>query len=201
MGKKYDTNPLDPDFPRNAGHSQHTEALIEQAGPTTVFPSPAITEEQTKRFSDLPVASYQPPSVDVDPPISAPIAVAEDRSPSRRVPGLMFSERTLTALVYVPFTIGLVAGFIVLLLSSKSEMKLRFHAAQALAAHIAILVIGGLLSAVSQDFGAGIFGMVTTIMLIVFVFKAWKDRPIHIEAIEPLTEWLEEKLSKQTKWS
>lgn len=198
MGKRYNTNPLDPEFPARAGHSQETEALPEQAVPTSEFPPATFTEEETRHLEQKGMPAYQAPPVGSGPTQVAP---SYNQSPARRVPGLMFSERTLTALVYVPFTIGFVAGFVVLLLASRSEAKLRFHAAQSLAAHIAILIISGLLSAVNQKFGAAIFGTVTTIMLIIFVLKAWKDRPIHIEAIEPMTEWLEEKVSKQTKWS
>lgn len=200
MGNKYNTNPLDADFPEKVGHSQHTQAIGEKAGQTTEFPPPSITEEQTRRFDDPEVSAYQAPSIDMGV-ANASLVPSAEKSPARRVPGLMFSERTLTALVYIPFTIGFVAGFVVLLLASRSEAKLRFHAAQALAAHIAIIVIGGFLSMVNQNFGAFIFGTVTTVMLIVFVIKAWKDKPIHVEAIEPMTEWLEEKISTQTKWS
>ncbi len=45
------------------------------------------------------------------------------------------------------------------------------------------------------SFGNGIFNLVTMIMLIIFAVKAWKGKPVHIEAIDDLTNWFEEKIS------
>jgi hypothetical protein len=38
------------------------------------------------------------------------------------------------------------------------------------------------------------FQLVTTVMLIVFAVKAWKGKPVHIESVDDLTNWLEEKI-------
>jgi hypothetical protein len=32
-------------------------------------------------------------------------------------------------------------------------------------------------------------------MLFIFAWKAWKGQPVHIESVEPLTNWLEDKIS------
>jgi uncharacterized membrane protein len=94
----------------------------------------------------------------------------------------------------------LVVSGVVLLRTSRTEGKLRFHSAQALAAHLLILLVGAFLGFVNHELAKDLFELVTTIMLLVFVFRAWQDRPIHIEAIEPLTELLEEKLSRDVRW-
>ena len=101
---------------------------------------------------------------------------------------------------YVPWYFGLVAGIILLILLPKSEAKSRFHAAQGVAAHLGILLVSSLLGIVGQVANMarpanGIFMLVTTIMLFVFVYKAWRGRPIHIEFIEGLTDWFEEKVT------
>ena len=31
-------------------------------------------------------------------------------------------------------------------------------------------------------------------MLIIFAIKAWKGKPVHIESLDDLTNWLEEKI-------
>jgi hypothetical protein len=41
---------------------------------------------------------------------------------------------------------------------------------------------------------AKIFWIVTTVMLIIFAVKAWKGKPVHIESVDDLTEWLEDKI-------
>ena len=94
----------------------------------------------------------------------------------------------------------MVAGVLLLVFLPKSEAKVRFHAAQGLAAGLAILIVSTILGVVSQvtdfaGFGNGIFNIVAMVMLIIFAFKAWKGRPVHIESIEELTNWLEDKIS------
>jgi len=105
----------------------------------------------------------------------------------------------MVALPYLPFSIGLVAGALELLFVPKHEAKVRFHAAQGLAAHVGILLITTILGIIGEfakmaNVGSFIFTAVTTVLLIIFAVKAWKGRPIHIESIEALTNWFEEKI-------
>ena len=95
--------------------------------------------------------------------------------------------------------IGLFAGLIQLLVIPKEEAKVRFHAAQGLAANAAVWGISILLDMFDNvsdiaEIGSVIFTVVTTIMLIVFAIKAWTGRPVHIESVDDLTNWLEEKI-------
>ena len=122
-----------------------------------------------------------------------------NRASERKVTKTGLPEKLLVTLPYIPFQIGLVAGLILLLIIPKEENKVRFHAAQGLAAHVGILIVTTILGFISQitsvaGVGNAIFTAVTTIMLIIFAIKAWKGRPIHIESIDDLTSWLEEKI-------
>ncbi len=68
-----------------------------------------------------------------------------------------------------------------------------------MAAHIGILIITTILGGVGNitdlaDLGNMIFSIVTMIMLIIFTIKAWQGKPVHIESVDDLTEWLEEKI-------
>jgi uncharacterized membrane protein len=112
-------------------------------------------------------------------------------------------EKWLMGLPYIPFYIGLIAGLIILFVVPKSETKVRFHAAQGVAAHLAILIVSTILSGVGNvtdlaDLGNLIFTIVTTIMLIIFAVKAWQGKPIHIESVDDLTNWLEEKIKPRS---
>jgi uncharacterized membrane protein len=74
-----------------------------------------------------------------------------------------------------------------------------FHAAQGLAAHVGILIVTSILKIVSNvtdvaDFGNFIFTLVTSIMLIIFAIKAFKGKPVHVETLDDLTNWLDEKI-------
>ena len=108
-------------------------------------------------------------------------------------------EKWLIALPYIPFSIGLIAGLVLLLLIPKEETKVRFHAAQGLAAHVGILIVTTILGLIGNitglaEVGSLIFTVATTIMLVIFAIKAWSGKPVHIEAVDDLTNWLEEKI-------
>jgi hypothetical protein len=45
-----------------------------------------------------------------------------------------------------------------------------------------------------SNFGGFLFAAVTTVMLIVWAIKAWRGKPVHIAALDDLTNWLEEKI-------
>ncbi len=203
MPKKFDTNPLDPDFPNRVKEAQ-TETLPNPDAPTRRFAQTAETEKQTRRFDEANFSAYSSPYDGQQIPNVYQTAHLKNddvgNSSSRKVAKIGLPENILTALPYLPY-VGLGAGLIELLLVPKSETKVRFHAAQGLAAHLAIWIIISILGGISNipgfgvtSAGNGIFQVVTTIMLIIFAFKAWKGKPVHIESVDSLTEWLEEKI-------
>ena len=205
MPTKYDTNPLDPEFPEKARaaavDSQVTQTLGYNGAETRQFPQVAPTEEQTRRFASPDMPSYSAPyNGQYVPANYQPTAFSGvDLSRKRKVDKVGLPENILIALPYFPFSIGLVAGLIELLVVPRHETKVRFHAAQGLAAHVGILLVTTLLGIIGNfanmaRVGNGIFAAVMTVMLIIFTIKAWKGRPIHIEAIDDLTNWLEEKI-------
>lgn len=203
MANKYDTNPLDPDFPeklrREAEAEVATSVLPQGIGATQRF-APE-TEEQTRRFVEADQAAFQQPfNGQFVPAVAQNVNVSTtDGSIYRKVEKLGLPENVLTAVPYIPWFLGLVAGILLLLLTPKSEQKVRFHAAQGVAAHIGILIVTTILGVVNNvsdiaDIGAAIFTLVTSIMLVVFALKAWQGKPVHIESIEDLTNWFEDKI-------
>jgi uncharacterized membrane protein len=199
--KKFDTNPLDPDFPRKAQEAQ--TSTLPKTGETDKIPPPSVTEEQTRRFDEANFSAYSSPYDGQQVPnVYQTVRLNSDvgNSSSRKVANIGLPENIMTALPYLPFSIGLIAGIIELIFVPRSEAKVRFHAAQGLAAHIGILIITAILSAVSEvanfaSIGSKIFTLVMTIMLIVWAFKAWKGKPVHIEAVDDLTNWLDDKIN------
>src|SRR3954471_13866151 len=66
MPSKYDTNPLDPDFPekaRAAAAGDETQTLPYRGGETRPFPAETATtdEQQTRRFAEAEVNAYSAP--------------------------------------------------------------------------------------------------------------------------------------------
>ena len=198
MPTKYNTNPLDPEFPEKAGATQ----VFEKTGAATqTFPQTLPTEEQTRRFAKQDFPTYTAPyNGQYVPAQYQPAGVSNvTQTAGRKIEKIGLPENIVTALPYLPWFIGLIAGVVLLFLMPKSETKVRFHAAQGLAAHIGILIVSTILGVVGNatnvaDVGNLIFQIVTTIMLFVWAFKAWKGRPVHIETLDSLTNWLEEKI-------
>ena len=202
--KKYDTNPLDPEFPQKVRETQ-TETLPNLNAETQQFPYAAPTEEQTRRFGDADFSSYStsPFNGQNIPANFHTSRLDAENSQKRTVPKIGLPEHILTALPYIPFYIGMIAGILILLFVPKSETKVRFHAAQGLAAHIGILIITSILKGVGNitdfaDVGNAIFTIVTMIMLIVWTIKAFRGKPVHIESVDDLTNWLEDKIKPRS---
>ncbi len=202
--KKYDTNPLDPDFPTKVAEAQQTETLPNLNAETRSFNGAAATEEPTRRYDNAGFAQYS--SIYDDPPageLYQTTRLEETEKPSnRKIMGV--PENVLMILPYTPFYIGLVAGLLELLFVPQSETKVRFHAAQGFAAHILILAVATVLGIIGGfarggRIGGVIFGIITTIVLIVSMVRIWKGTAVHFEFLDSLTNWLNEKIKIQTK--
>lgn len=206
MATKYDTNPLDPAFPEKAkaaaaAAEQQTQVLPQSGAETRQFAG-SPNEGQTRRFAEAEFPQYSAPYNGQYVPANYQQAgfAGADQSISRKVDKVGLPENILTALPYIPWYIGLVAGLLILFFVPKTETKVRFHAAQGLAAHVAILIITSILGVVGNvtdmaSVGNGIFNLVTMIMLVIFAIKAYQGKPVHIETVDDLTNWLEDKIS------
>lgn len=200
MPKKFDTNPLDPEFPKKVTESQETETEYKLSPETTNFPPAYVTDEKTQRFQAaqyetyFETPNYQPPAV-----YQANRLIDPNQNIHRKVEKIGLPENVLIALPYLPWGIGLVAGLIELLIVPRTEPKVRFHAAQGMALHIGVWLITAILGFAGiasnwADFGNGLFQIVMMIFSFYWAFKAFKGKPIHIEAVDDLTNWLEEKV-------
>ncbi len=206
MPKKFDTNPLDPEFPERARQEQSAATARQKYdAETTRLPSFADEETPTRTFGEADFNAYNSTFGNSEPIAAYQTARLKPETPkNRRVSRVGLPENVLVTLPYIPFLIGLIAGVLILLFVPKSETKVRFHAAQGLAAHLGILIVTTILGMVGNipgmglaDAGNGIFQVVTTIMLIIFAIKAFQGKPVHIESVDALTEWLEEKIKPQ----
>ncbi len=203
MAKKFDTNPLDPDFPEKVKEME-TQTLHSAKGPTRGFADPLDTEEQTRPLENgrngFNPDLHAPPRG-----VIAPLSAEESTKDKRHTIGsITLPENVLLALPYIPFAfIGLIAGIIELIFVPKNEPRLRYHAAQGVAAQIGVWLVITILGVASfgsdlANVASTVFSVVTTICLLVFAFKAWQGKPIHIETVESLTDWIEEKISPKS---
>lgn len=220
---KYDTNPLDPDVARKTekvwGSEESKPGTQEVKG--TTRPVGSSGNEQSADPSEAPTRRYDNvshdgpyPSVFV-PPVYSPPSVyqapsAPDRSPpidqkptSRPVAGIGLPEKWALVLPYAPFYIGVVVSLIELFLVPRKEGKVRFHAAQGLALHVAILVVQTLFGVVGSITGSSIggtlFKLVATIFLIISMLRVWKGETHRIAPLGEPAQWFNERIEPRNK--
>ena len=208
---KYDTNPLDPDVAKNAERESGEvgvgpvtqpvqEAATREIGsqPEAAGRADAYSEAPTRRYNKASLeASY--PSVFVPPTYSPPAPyqaaqpfVSTQRPTSTSVPGIGMPARWAMALPYLPY-MGIVVSLLELFLVPRSEGKVRFYAAQALALHAAILVLGAAFRVVgaitNTSVGGMLFKTAAFVFLLVSFIRIAKGREHLITALTDVTRW------------
>ena len=224
MAKKYDTNPLDNDVLRRAEEarlepqtqefSQNSTNFIESE--TRPFATAAPTAEMQTRPLPLqfqePNTSEQPyNSVFSRPQAFSGQANAADLSvsdaaqklilppTSRQILGLGLPENIAMILPYLPLQLGAIAAVIELLFVARSETRVRFHAAQGLALHLASWILTAILAAFGgilpfASINGRILTALITVYFIISLIRVWKGKPNHIEMLDDVTDFLNDKI-------
>lgn len=221
---KYDTNPLDRDVERKA----EEEWGEGDGGPTTNQVGRATrsvgqsanenarqnvySEAPTRRYDNPPLdAPY--PSVFVPPTYSPPAhyqpgqgiykAPVTSAPTSRGVPGIGLSEKWAVALPYAPLYIGLVVSLLELFLVPRKEVKVRFHAAQALALHIAILIVHTVFGAIGaitdSTLGGTLFKLAAFVFLVISMIRVSKGEPHRIAPLSEPAQWFNEHIEPRNQ--
>lgn len=219
---KYDTNPLDPDAERKAEESWGGGPPTQQVGGATRevgrsnnenARQNAQSEAPTRRYDTPPLdASY--PSVFVPPTYAPPTQYQQQRAAntyqnpitsrptSRSVAGLGIPENWALLLAYVPY-VGIVASLVELFLAARPEVRVRFHASQALALHIAILAIGTILSVIGDisgsNFGEILFKTASTVFLVISMVRVWRGEPHRIDPLAEPAQWFNRQIEPRTR--
>ena len=219
---KYDTNPLDPDYVRQAeevwSEDDGGPNTREVKGATREVGSSANESARSNIYSEAPTRTFDTPvdsaypSVFVPPTYSPPTPYQATpylpphvnlRPTARLVAGIGLPEKWAVILPYAPFYIGVVASLVELFLVPRKELKVRFHAAQGLALHIAILVIQTLFGVVGaitdSSIGGSLFKLAATIFLIISMVRVWKGEPHRIPPISEPAQWLNERIESRNK--
>ena len=219
---KYDTNPLDPEVAnrteeiwseedgpgtrefkgatREVGYSANEDARrnVYSEAPTRTFEAPPLDAPYHSVFappSQPPQNIYQP-----NPYLQLPVST---RPTSRPIAGIGLPEKWAMILPYAPFYIGVIASLIELFLVPRKEVKVRFHAAQGLALHIAILVLQtlfGVLGAITDSsIGGNLFKTAATVFLIISMVRVWKGQAHRIAPIAEPAQWFNERIEPRNK--
>jgi uncharacterized membrane protein len=106
-------------------------------------------------------------------------------------------------LSYTPGYIGLVVSLIELFLVPRKEVKVRFHASQALALHLAILIVhtifGVISSITDSSLGGTFFKLAAFIFLIISMVRVWKGEPHRIAPLQEPAQWFNEHIEPRNK--
>ena len=220
---KYDTNPLDPDYVKQTEEAWSQDddgpGTREVKGATREVGSSANESARNNIYSEAPTRRYDNPPLDspypsvfVPPTYSPPTPYQATpyippqislRPTQRTVAGIGLPEKWAVILPYAPFYIGVVASLVELFLVPRKELKVRFHAAQGLALHIAILVVQTLFGVVGaitdSSIGGSLFKLAATIFLVVSMIRVWKGEPHRIAPIGEPAQWLNERIEPRNK--
>ncbi|HEY0367016.1 MAG TPA: DUF4870 domain-containing protein [Pyrinomonadaceae bacterium] len=227
---KYDTNPLDPDVERKAedvwgdlgGVTQQVGGETRQVGNTAGENPPPQNPENARQnvYSEAPTRRYDSPPLDAPyqsvfvPPTYAPPAQYQSRQNiyqapisgppmSQSVTGIGISEKWATMLAYAPGFIGLVVGLLELFLVPRKEGKVRFHASQAVALHIAFLIVQTIFSVIStlsgSTLGGSLFKLAAFIFLIISMIRVWKGEPHRIAPLTEPAQWFNDHIEPRNQ--
>jgi uncharacterized membrane protein len=214
---KYDTNPLDPDVERKTSETWGDGVSGVQTrpvqGPTRKVGGPQDESSRKNVYSEAPTRRYDSPpleapypSVFVPPTYSPPVKQQftgspyqppkYNSSPAHPVAGFGIPERWATMLAYCPSYIGLVVSLLELFLVPRREVKVRFHASQAIALHIAILIVQTVFAAIhaitGSSIGGTLFGVLSFAFLIISMIKVWRGSSHRIEPVAEAAQWFNE---------
>jgi uncharacterized membrane protein len=225
---KYDTNPLDPDVARKTkevwgdgdeggggGPTQQVRGVTREVGtvPKENSRGNVYSEAPTRRYENPPLETPYP-SVFVPPtysppaqytpagahPYQSPVSL---RPTSRTVLGIGLPEKWAVMLPYAPFYLGLVVSLLELFLVPRKEVKVRSHASQALALHIAILIVQtifGVISTVTDtSFGGFLFKLAALIFLIISMVRVWRGEPHRIAPLSEPAQWFNDHIEPRSK--
>ena len=206
---KYDTNPLDPDVERKAEESWGDGGTTQQVGRATRQVGQDGNEQARQNiYSEAPTRRYdnppleQPyPSVFVPPTYAPPTQYQQPGAdvyqspviyPSRPVAGIGIPEKWAAMMAYAP-GVGIVVSLLELFLVQRPEVRVRFHAAQALALHIAILLIKTIFDVIGtisdSNFGGILFRTAAVVFLVISMIRVWRGESHHIAPLDEPGKW------------
>jgi uncharacterized membrane protein len=221
---KYDTNPLDPDVERASqevwgeGGGKPTSEWVQQ--PTGKVEEQPQQSSRKNIYSEAPTRRYdsppleQPyPSVFVPPTCAPPTQYQQKQNiyqapqaaytSSRPILGLGIPEKWAVTLAYAPFYIGLVVSLLELFLVPRKEVKVRFHASQAVALNIGVLIVHTLFKAIGaitgSSFGGFLFWLAALVFFIVSMVRVSKGEEHRIAPLAEPAQWFNEHIEPRTR--
>jgi len=222
---KYDTNPLDPDVQRKSqnewgegGGGTPTSEWVQS--PTSEVNKAednsrknVYSEAPTRRYDTPPLEApyqsvfvpptYAPPASQYQQPANVYQAPVNMRPTGRPIAGIGIPEKWAVVLPYAPFYVGLVVSLLELFLAPRKEVKVRFHASQALSLHIAFLIVHTLFGVIhtltDSGLGGTLFKLAAFVFLIVSMIRVSKGEPHRIAPLAEPAQWFNEHIEPRNQ--
>jgi len=103
---------------------------------------------------------------------------------------------------YAPY-VGVVVCLLELFLVPRREVGVRFHASQALALHIAFIIIqsifGGIAAITDSSFGGVLFKLAATIFLVISMIRVWQGEPHRIAPLNEPAQWFNDHIEPRNR--
>ena len=220
---KYDTNPLDPEVGQKAEDvwgdlggvtpTQEVGGATRQVGESA--PENArqnvYSEAPTRRYDNPPLEApypsvfvpptYAPPTQYQQPPQNPYISPAQQGA-SRPVMGLGVAERWATMMAYAPY-VGVVVSIIELFLAPRREVRVRFHAAQALSLHIAIIIVETVLGVIgtltNSSAGGSLVKTAAFVFLVLSMIRVWRGESHRITPLAEPAQWFNQHIEPRNQ--
>ncbi len=223
---KYDTNPLDPDVERKAeevwgdegGGGAPTQQVRRSTSGVTHSGNEGSrgnvrSEAPTRRYDSSPPLENPYQSVFAPPTYAPPSQYQGAANPyqapvntlptSRPIPGISIPEKWAVMMPYAPFYVGLVISLLELFLVPRKEVKVRFHASQALALHIAILLVHtvfGVISTITDSsLGGLLFKTCAFAFLVISMIRVWRGEPHRLAPVAEPAQWFNEHIEPRNQ--
>jgi uncharacterized membrane protein len=175
----------------DGGDEDNARSNIYSEAPTRTFDSPPSGDSSYPSVFVPP--TYAPPAEVYRPPQNPYQQPVVQRPAARNVAGLGFPEKWAVVLPYAPY-VGVVASILELILVPRSEVRVRGHAAQALALHITIVAIsmlfGGVGMITGSSAGGSIFKLAAFVFLIISMIRVGKGATHRISPLTDPADWL-----------
>jgi len=213
----YDTDPLDETVAHRArsvfdkddeSEAQTRRFADYEARATAGFDIRTSSRKGVNRYGSAPVKNNSTDGFADSYPSVTEHERARGENHKRIVERVGIAENLLTTAAYAPVFLGFVVSILELAFLPRAERRARFHAAQALAMHVAVFAFGFVVQFAGNltrmglgDAGASLFKLATIILtmassiyFVVMMMRAWKGEAREIEALKDATKWLNEKI-------
>ena len=191
---RYATDPQARYAPDSEAPTRRIDGAVPQSYPSVFVPPPY----QSPPYQPPPAPqTYAPPAQ--SPQMPHGLHGARPFTPERNIAGLGIPERYANVAAYAPFYIGLVVSVIELLIAPRSEARTRYHAAQALGLHLAVLafdLVFRMLGSIGAGVRAGavLFSLASTAFLIYSMVKVWNGQQHRLAPLADVTRFFDERI-------